>query len=391
MKDSRKTLLITLTLGILTAISSISIDLYLPAFPVMAAYFQVPIVRIETTVTLFLFGMCFGQLIIGPLSDIWGRKIPLRIGMAIYVVCSICCMLTHSYLLFLGLRFIQGLAGSSCQVISRALVSDLYKGRQAAQIFSLLQILMGISPIIAPIIGGLLAETNTWKYLFLIMAIVSGVGLIGCVTILPEGKLALLNKSVKLRSIGSAYRYCIKSPAFINYALVRAVSNSAAFSFVTASPFVLTQIYKLSKGQFGFVFSGFALGIIFIGFINNRLLLKSDIKTIIRNAIIVQLLAGLAAILVVYFNGSLLLLLVPVFIFLAMLSFILSNSTALYLNAVSSHGGAASALVGSMSYLSAFLITSLLSLLYNKTAYPMLLMMIACAMVAIGCLLYRRR
>jgi len=391
MKDSRKTLLITLTLGILTAISSISIDMYLPAFPVMAAYFQVPIVRIETTVTIFLFGMSFGQLIIGPLSDIWGRKIPLRIGMAIYVISSICCMLTHSYFLFLFLRFIQGLAGSSCQVISRALVSDLYTGRQAAYIFTLLQILMGISPIVAPTIGGLLAETDTWKYLFLIMAAVSGFGLIGCITVLPEGKPALSNKSINLRAIGSAYHYCIKSPAFINYALVRAVSNSAAFSFVTASPFVLTQLYQLSKKQFGFVFSGFALGIIFIGLVNTRLLHKSDIKTIIKYAITVQLIAGFAAILVVYFSGPLLLLLFPIFIFLSMLGFILPNSTALYLNAVSSSGGAASALVGSMSYLSAFLITSLLSLLHNNTAYPMLLMMLACALMAIVCLLYSRR
>jgi len=192
-----------------------------------------------------------------------------------------------------------------------------------------------------------------------------------------------------MKAIHSAYSYCIKSPAFINYALARAISNSAAFSFVTASPFVLTQLYHLSKREFGFVFSGFALGIIFIGFINTRLIQKVEIKTIIKFAITVQLIAAPIAILVIFLKGPLLLLLNPIFIFLAMLGFILPNSTALYLSAVSSSGGSASALVGSMSYLSAFLITSLLSLLHNGTAYPMLLIMFACALAAFICLQYK--
>lgn len=135
MNNTKYAFLITLTLGILTAIGSISIDIYLPAFGVMAAYFKVPIVKIETTVTLFLFGMSFGQLFIGPLSDIWGRRIPLRIGLVVYVLCSICCILTQSFSLFLILRFVQGLAGSACQVISRALVGDLYQDKNAACIY----------------------------------------------------------------------------------------------------------------------------------------------------------------------------------------------------------------------------------------------------------------
>jgi DHA1 family bicyclomycin/chloramphenicol resistance-like MFS transporter len=177
MKIKAHPLLITLTLGILTAIGSISIDIYLPAFGVMASYFNVPVVRIEATVTVFLFGMSLGQLLIGPLSDVWGRKTPLRIGLAVYIICSICCILTNSFPLFLVLRFVQGLAGSACQVICRALVSDIYKDKNAAHAFSILQIIMGISPILSPMAGGMLAGEATWKYLFLIMAIVSGIGL----------------------------------------------------------------------------------------------------------------------------------------------------------------------------------------------------------------------
>ena len=390
MNNSRKTLLITLTLGILTAIGSISIDMYLPAFPVMATYFGVPIVRIESTVTLFLFGMAFGQLFIGPLSDVWGRKLPLRTGMIIYVICSICCMLTHSFLIFLILRFIQGLAGSACQVISRALVNDLYADKNAAHIFTILQILMGISPILAPMIGGTLAEASTWKYLFLLMAIVSGTGLLGCLTILPAGKAALQDKKINIRAISSAYVYCLKSPAFINYAMVRAICNSAAFSFVTASPFVLTQLYGLNRRQFSFVFSGTALGIICTGMINTLLLKHFEVRTIIRYAIIVQVITGLTGLLFLFIHAPLPFILADIFIFLSMLGFILPNATALYLSAVSAYSGAASALVGSMSYLSAFLITSLLSLLHNNTAYPMLGMMAACVSISFICLHYKR-
>lgn len=382
-------LLTTLTLGILTAIGSISIDMYLPAFGVMSTYFKVPMVRIESTITLFLFGMFFGQLFIGPLSDVWGRKIPLRIGLTVYIICSVCCMLTSSFTLLLGLRCLQGLAGSSCQVISRALVNDLYKGKNAAHVFTLLQILMGVSPILAPMIGGMLSEESTWKFLFLIMAIISGIGLLGCLTVLPDGKPGTESKALNFQTIRKGYMECIKSPSFINYALVRAISNSAAFAMITGSPFVFTNIYSLTKKQFGFTFALLAVGIICAGIINTRLLKHFEIKVITKFALICQLITGAVMVLVIYFNGSFYLLLAIAFIFLAMLGPILPNTTALYLASLPSLTGSASALIGSLSYLSAFLITSILSLLHNSTAYPMIFTMWSCTIIALGCLLYR--
>jgi DHA1 family bicyclomycin/chloramphenicol resistance-like MFS transporter len=390
MKNNQYVLLITLTLGILTAIGSISIDMYLPAFEVMARHFHVPIVRIESTVTLFLFGMSFGQLFIGPLSDVWGRKMPLRIGLVIYIGCSVCCMLTHSFTVFLCLRFVQGLAGSGCQVISRALVNDLYQGKNAAYVFTLLQIIMGVSPILAPMAGGILATDATWKFLFLIMAIISGIGLAGCLTVLPPGKLALENKIIDISSIIKSYRYCISHPAFIRYALVRSVSNSAAFSFVTASPFVFTHLYSLNKQQFSYVFSCSAVGFICAGILNARLLKYFEPHTITRYAIFFQILTGILIITVVYFNAAFLLLLGLILIFLFMLGLILPNATALYIGSIPDYGGSASALIGSMSYLSAFLITSLLTVLHNNTAYPMFFMMLACAVIASSFLHYKK-
>lgn len=385
----KKALLTTLILGILTAISSISIDIYLPAFPPMAQYFNVPIVRIETSVTVFLFGMAFGQLFIGPLSDIWGRKIPLRTGLILYVVCSVGCMLTSSFSLFLLLRFLQGLAGSACQVISRALVNDLYAEKSSARIFTILQILMGISPIVAPIIGSQLAEPATWKLLFLIMAVISGIGLLGCLTVLPHGKPALRDKTINLQAIGSSYAYAIKSPAFLNYAFVRAISNSAAFSFVTASPFVLTQIYKMDKQHFGYLFSVTAVGIIAAGMANTMLLKRFEVRQIIRISILIQIASGTSALGILLIDGPLYVLLASIFIFLSMLGLVLPNATAMYLSAVAAASGSGSALVGSMSYLSAFLITALLSLLHNNTAYPMILMMLFCACTAYFCLQWK--
>lgn len=390
-KRNLQPLLITLTLGILTAIGSISIDMYLPAFSVMSSYFKVPMVRMETTVTLFLFGMSFGQLFIGPLSDVWGRKLPLKIGLSVYILCSVACMLTSSFTLLLALRFVQGLAGSACQVISRALVNDLYKGNRAAHVFTLLQILMGVSPILAPMVGGLLSDESTWKYLFLIMAILSGMGLLGCLTVLPDGKPGTAIKKLNFKGIRNAYSQCIKNPSFVNYALVRAVSNSAAFAMITGSPFVFTQIYAVSQKQFGFIFSMLAVGIIFTGIINTRLLKHFEVKIITKYALIFQLITGAGMILVIYFNGPFYLLLNFAFLFLSMLGPILPNTTALYLATLPAFSGSASALIGSLSYLSAFLITSVLSLLHNNTAYPMVFTMWTCTIVALGCLFFRRR
>lgn len=390
MNDKNTSIYVILTLGILTAIGSISIDMYLPAFNVMADYFKVPLARMETTVSWFLFGMAFGQIFIGPISDVWGRKIPLRIGLSIYILSSICCVMTNSFGLFILLRFIQGLAGSACQVISRALVNDIYHGNHSTHVFTLLQIIMGISPILSPMIGGMLATESTWKYLFVIMATVSAIGLVGCITVLPAGKPALKIRVLDFHNLLTAYKYCLKHPAFVNYALVRSFSNSAAFVLITASPFVFTKLYGLSNSQFGFVFSGLAIGIICTGMINTQLIRRFEARKIIKSAIICQIATGTMVLAGLYFKVPFFALLSCMFIFLAMLGLILPTSTSLYIKAVTSHGGAGSALLGTLSYLSAFLITSLLNLLYNETAYPMVILMWCCAILAYFCLRYER-
>lgn len=388
MNNNLKPIYVISTLGILTAIGSISIDMYLPAFDVMAIYFKVPFARIETTVTLFLFGMAFGQIFIGPISDVWGRKMPLRIGLLIYILSSICCALTNSFALFIVLRFIQGLAGSACQVISRALVNDIYHDSNSTHVFTLLQIIMGISPILSPLIGGMLANENTWKYLFIIMATVSGIGMVGCLMILPAGKPSAKIRRLNFKSLMTGYAYCFRHPAFVNYALVRSFSNSAAFVLITASPFVFTKVYGLSNRQFGFVFSGLAIGIICAGLINTQLIRQFDSYKIIKSAIVCQIATGTLMVAGLYFQVPFFVLLGSVFIFLAMLGLILPTSTSLYIRAVPSHVGTGSALLGTLSYLSAFLVTSLLNLLYNHTAYPMVIMMWCCAVLAFFCLQY---
>lgn len=383
MNKYQNSLLITITLGILTAIGSISIDIYLPAFEVMASFFKVPIVKMESTVTYFFLGMATGQLFIGPVSDVWGRRLPLKLGLISYIACSIGCLLTGSFGIFLVLRFIQGLSGSACQVVSRALVNDIYSGKDVAHMFTILQILMGISPILAPIVGGMLAAEDTWKLLFLIMAIVSGLGLLGCLTILPGGKLPELHKRLNPMVIGKAYFACIRNPGFVNFALVRAISNSAAFSFVTASPFVFMELYHLTNQNYGFLFSSGALGMISMGILNTRLLRSFDIKTITRFAIVFQVIISSIIILSIYLQADFIRIAILLFLFLSMLGIILPNSTALYLASAPTHGGAASAVIGSLSYLSAFLVTSLLTMLHNFTAYPMVITMMSCSLLAL--------
>ena len=188
----------------------------------------------------------------------------------------------------------------------------------------------------------------------------------------------------------TSYAYCVRHPAFVNYALVRSISNSAAFSMITASPFVFTKIYGLSSKQFGFVFSGMAIGIIFTGMINTQLIKRFDTHKIIRFAIIFQMVTGLLMVTSLYFRTSFAVLAGLIFIFIAMLGLILPIATSLYIKAVPTHGGAGSALLGTLSYLSAFLITVLLNLLFNHTAYPMVITMWSCAVVAYFCLQYSK-
>lgn len=363
--------LIILTLGVLTAISSISIDLYLPAFGMMADYFKVPLGKMEFTVTLFIGGMAIGQLFTGPISDVWGRQLPLRIALVIYILSSIASMFTDSFHIFLTLRFIQGLAGSTTQVVSRALVSDLYSGKNAARTFTVLQILMGVCPILSPLIGGFISGISSWQYLFLIMAAISGVGMLACLIIFPWDIKIKKLKEYSLTTILKGYGRCIAHPGFVNFALVRAVSNSTAFLLITNSPQVFMQIYGMNKSQYGLIFSGLAAAVIVAGILNTQVLKHFSILLIIKAAVIFQITIGLALMVALKFTAPFPSLIILMFLFISMLGFILPNSTALYFRVFESDGGTSSAVLGSVSYLSAFLITTLLSLSNQHTISSM--------------------
>jgi DHA1 family bicyclomycin/chloramphenicol resistance-like MFS transporter len=187
MEHNKHTVLIV-TLGALTAITPLSIDMYLPGFPAIARDLQADIAQVTLSLTSFFIGIAVGQLLLGPISDRYGRKKPLITGLALYVLASLGCMVAHSVHALIALRFVQALGGCAGMVTTRAMVRDLFSGSEIAKVFSMLMLVMGAAPIIAPTVGGLLTTTLGWRYIFFALTMISLSLLTVAVRFLPESR-----------------------------------------------------------------------------------------------------------------------------------------------------------------------------------------------------------
>ncbi|WP_235024082.1 multidrug effflux MFS transporter [Streptomyces sp. WAC05374] len=285
--------MIFLVLAALTALPSLSSDVYLPALPDVANTFTTTAVVVQLTLTSCLIGMALGQLAVGPLSDRLGRRRPLLGGMLLYTAASLACALAPTVGALIGLRFIQGVAGAAGIVIARAIIRDLYEGVKIAQVFSTLMLISGVAPVIAPLFGAQLLHVTDWRGIFAALAIL-GLVVVAAITLgLPETLPAAMRRT---RGVGLAQmRSLLTDRVFTGCLIAAAGAFGAFFAYLAASPFVLQDLYGASPQTYALLFGLNAAGMVATGQLNGRYLIRRfPVHTIVTAGLGLLLLASLA-------------------------------------------------------------------------------------------------
>ncbi|WP_149263637.1 multidrug effflux MFS transporter [Actinomadura sp. K4S16] len=256
---------LVLVLGALTALAPLSIDMYLPALPRMSADLSTGAVQTQLTLTACVVGLALGQAVAGPLSDALGRRRPLLAGLVLYAAASLLCAAAPTVETLIALRLVQGAAGAAGIVIARAVVRDLYDGVAAARFFSVLMLVNGLAPILAPVLGGQLLRIVPWPGVFAVLAAIGVALFLGSLLGLAETLPAGRRETGGLRAAAAAGKALARDRAFAGYALTIGLSFGALFTYISGSPFVLQDIYGMSPQGFSIAFGANSLGIVAAG------------------------------------------------------------------------------------------------------------------------------
>ena len=347
LRPTRNNTWIIVLLGALCVVTPFAIDMYLPAFSAIAAEFRTTTPQISLTLSTYFVGFSLGQMIYGPLLDRFGRKRPLYVGLAVYILSSVGCAMAHSLRMFVALRFLEALGGCVAQVGAIAMVRDFFPVKESARIFSLLFLMIGVSPLLAPTIGSLLIAGLGWRWIFLLLAIVAFVILTVTFLLLPEGYAPDHSISLCPGPMLNGFWAILKQPQFLTYTLAGAFSFAGLFAFVAGSPIIFMDGFHMGSKAFGIIFAVLVMGFIGGNQLNIFLLRRFTSQQIFFSALVMQVFTG-----TLFFAGMLdhrLTLNVTLILFFAFLSCIgltYPNSAALALAPFSRHAGRASALLG---------------------------------------------
>jgi DHA1 family bicyclomycin/chloramphenicol resistance-like MFS transporter len=367
-------------MGLLTALGPLAIDMYLPAFPSIAAGLQASSGDVERTLASYLLGLAMAQLFYGPLADRFGRKPPLMLGLLIFITASMACALADTIGQLSFWRIAQAFGGAAGIVIPRAVIRDNFDTRDASKALSILLLVMGVTPIVAPLVGGQVLQLASWRVLFGIMA-ACGTGLFIAAALamretLPKEKIILLQPSTIWRN----YRQLASHRKFICFTLAGGFGSAGMFSYISGSPRVFIQIYGVDPGHFGFYFGANALALIGASQLSARLLNRHDPETLLRRAQIT--LVGMTQLgLALTLAGvlTLPLLMLCLLGFMASQGFVNPNSAALALSEQGHRLGAASALMGALQMACGALAGTVVSAWGAASAVPLTGTLALCA------------
>jgi DHA1 family bicyclomycin/chloramphenicol resistance-like MFS transporter len=372
--------LLTIVLGALTAFGALSIDMYLPSFPTIQGDLATSATAVQLTLAAFMAGLGLGQLAYGPLSDRLGRRRPLIAGIVLYILASAACAFAPSIEWLIALRFLQAMGGACGPVIARAVVRDLYQGREVARVLSLLMLVMGAAPILAPMLGGWVLALAGWRAIFAVLAVIGVVALVFSVKVIPR-TTPHAGHSGRSSTLGTNIRAVLRDRRFVVATLAGGFSQSGMFAYISGSPFVFMEIHHVPPDRFAWLFGLNAFGLIAASQINRRLLSRFSPARIAFAAALVMVLAGAVLVgMAVTGAGSVLTLAPTLFLFIASLGFVGPNMTAVALEEHGARAGVASALLGGVQFATSAAASSLVGLLNDGSMRSMAGVMGACAL-----------
>lgn len=384
MNDKLSSPLFLAILCTLMAFASLSIDLYLPALPLMEKELHGDV---ELTITAFLIGFSIAQLIWGPISDAFGRRLPLFIGMLMFMAGSAGCALSMNIEQIIFWRIIQAFGACTGPMLARAMIRDSYNQTQAARMFSTLFFFMAIAPIIGPLMGGQIIRFYNWDVIFEVLIVIGGLMFISLFA-LPE-TLPKENR-VKLSLTGTFHNYLVlvKNRNFMRYTLCLTFFYVAAYAYMTGSPFVYIRYFDVAPQNFGWLFALNILGVMAMSMINRRLVLRYPLNQLLKIAVIVAALAALILALVVKIKfGGIIAVVIAIFLFFSMNGIIAANTTTAALDSVPSLMGSASAVIGALQYGSGIVSSVLLAFFSDGTPWTMAWIMLIFTLASVVTLL----
>ncbi|UOA32819.1 Bicyclomycin resistance protein [Sulfitobacter sp. DSM 110093] len=363
---------VTATLGLLSLFPPLATDMYLAALGELAASMNATHMAAELSLSIFFLGLCFGQILIGPLTDTYGRKRPLLVGTVLFTVTSIALPLMNDIAWFNALRFLQAIGASAGMVVGRAMVKDLYEGQKAAKVMTVLVMLLTLGPIASPTMGSLLLEAFGWRSIFATMAFISLVALTLSVVSLPETLPAQDRQPAPIHNGLKAAKRLLSQRGFVTMALVAGLIQSGMFAFITGSSGVFQGIFGLNSIGFGIMFAIIATALIIFGRINGILLNRFRPEQILK--IMLPFFAASTVLLTLLSQtDSLLVFVVPLWISIGLVGLLSANAMSLAMELTKAAAGMGSALLGAIQFALAFTVSSFVAVGGASTALPMTL------------------
>ncbi len=381
-----------LILGSLTALGPFSIDMYLPGFSAIAADLNTTVNKVSLSLSAYFIGISLGQLLYGPLLDRFGRKKPLFIGLAVYILSSLGCALCTDIDAFIYLRFMQAVGSCAATVASMAMVRDLFPVIESPKIFSLLTLVVGLSPMLAPTIGGYVIAGFGWQWVFFILMCMGIAILAAAYFGLPTTRPPDPTVSLKPKPIITGFLNVLKQPQFYTYAFSGAIAFSGLFTYVSGSPILFMDIFKVDEKTYGWIFAFMSLSFIGASQLNAILLRKYKSEQLVFAALILQfaisaffLLAAVNNWLGLYETIAML------FLYLACLGLSNPNTAGLSLAPFSRNAGSASALLGATQLGLGALASVAVGIFVKDTMVPMVIIMTSGTIIALIVLIIGRR
>ncbi|WP_434809929.1 multidrug effflux MFS transporter [Microbacterium sp. bgisy189] len=382
---SRRVVYIIL-LGALTALGPFTVDLYLPAFPVLQEDFHTTAAAIQLTLTGTMIGFALGQLIVGPLSDKVGRRVPLLTVTAVHVLASLAAALAPSLELLTAARVLMGMGAAAGGVVAMAVVRDLFGGRRLVVMLSRLALVSGVAPVVAPLIGSALLTVMPWRGIFVVLAVYGVVMLLAAIFLVPETLPAARRQEKGSTTVLQRYRSVFRDRVFVGVLIIGGMTFSGLFSYLSASSFLFQETYGFDPQQYGLLFAANSVGLVIGVQTASRLAARFGPQWVLACSTAALVVFATAIIVTDQLDLGLWGTIVPLFLFMTACGFTFPNVQVLALDRHGKAAGTAASVIGAVNFGVAGLVTPLVGALAEGseiTATTMATVMVGCAVIAV--------
>jgi len=381
MSKPKSSFWLVIFLGIMSAMAPLATDMYLPALPVMQADYAISTSIVQMTLTMTMLGMSVGQVFAGPISDMKGRKLPLLLGMLVFMAVSVVCAVATNIWVFLAARFIQGFAGACGIVISRAIARDVCKGAELTKFFSILMMVNGLAPILAPVLGGQILAFGSWRHVFMVLAVI-GFVMAGATVIFKES-LPVERRLKNINRTLLTFPILMRNKYFMGHCFVQMFEFAAFFTYIGCSSFVLQGVYEVSPQVYSYIFGGIGASLLFTGGIPSKLAGRVRDEIMLKSSLCIQAVMSALLIGAFFLNAPFAVIVVLLLFAVAPLSVVGAASFSLALSSQGRNAGSASAMLGCSSMILGAVMMPIVGIFGTDSGVPMAVMMLIGFVLAI--------